>query len=306
LLANDVPLVARAGGAWYFPAFRSYLGATSQAPDGAPWKQWWLGLSDDSTDWAVMPPIPNGPQERFAGRINAAPQLMVHYLGNDDSGRDLLVRLLHGGLTALWIALGSVVLAAGIGVPLGAIAGYRGGVVDALVSALVQLFLCFPPFFFVLAVMTFLQRSLSAVVVVLGALYWVSFARIVRGELLRLRDQEFVLCAEHLGVSPTRVLVRHALPAARGPILVNAMFVAASAIVVEATLSFLGLGPGLDVVSWGGLLQQGKDNAHLGAWHLWLFPCATLVTTIAALHTVLSPAKTGLEETPRLRSSPSP
>jgi peptide/nickel transport system permease protein len=275
LLANDLPIVARVGDEWHFPAFRSYLAEHPRGPQGQPWKRWWALLPESGDDFAVMPPVPFGPHE-----------VVAHYLGNDDTGRDVLARILHGATTALWIALGAVLLAASIGIPLGAIAGYRGGWLDACIDLLVQVFLCFPPFFFVLAVLAFLGQSLFVMIAVLGALYWVSFARIVRGEFLRLRGRDFVLTARSLGVGPLRIMCCHLLPSALGPVLVNAAFVAASAVVVEASLSFLGLGAGLGTVSWGDILMQGKEHAHTGAWHLWLFPGLVLVATVAALHTL--------------------
>jgi peptide/nickel transport system permease protein len=138
--------------------------------------------------------------------------------------------------------------------------------------------------FFVLAATAFLGSSLSGVVLVLGLLYWVSFARIVRGEVMVLRDREFVRCARGLGVGPFGIITRHLLPNVKGPILVNAAFVAASSIIVEATLSFLGLGPGDTTVSWGKILMQGKQYSHLSAWHLWLFPGLTMVLLLFCLH----------------------
>ena len=288
ILANDLPVIASVDGEWQFPAFHTYISdERPPTPGQGSWKQWWANLPEDSDDWALMPFIPYGPNETVRDHVNTAPHwesLGSHYLGNDDTGRDVLARLIHGASTALFIAIGVVLLAAAIGVPLGAVAGYWGGVPDVIVNSVVQLFLCFPPFFFVLAVMAFLGNSLSGVVIVLGLLYWVSFARIVRGEFLSLREREYAKCARGLGIGPIRVILRHLLPAARGPILVNAAFVAASAILVESTLSFLGLGPGLATVSWGKILMQGKKYAHDGAWHLWLFPSIALIATVYGLH----------------------
>ena len=199
--ANDLPIVASVDGVVSWPAVRSYVDSRPAPPSGCQsWKQWWARMPDDGADWAVMPFIPYGPNEAHAGHKRARPTPLVHYLGNDTSGRDVLSRLVHGAQTALWIGLGSVLLALLIGVPLGAAAGYWGGVTDAVVTSLVQVFLCFPPVFFVLAVMTFVGQSLSSVVLVLGSLYWVSFARIVRGEVLSLREREYVTRARGLGV----------------------------------------------------------------------------------------------------------
>lgn len=287
VLANKVPVVASVDGEVRFPAFETFFGAPPpMGPGGETWKRWESHLSADSADWAVMPFIPYGPFETHPGYSQKPPRLGEHYMGNDHTGRDVLARVIHGTRAALWIALGVVGLALLLGVPLGAAAGYWGGWVDIVLSVLVQIFLCFPPIFFVLAVMAFLGGSLGGMIVVLGMLYWVSYARIVRGEVLRVREREFVQCARGLGVGPIRLLTRHILPSVRGPVLVNTAFVAASAIVVESTLSFLGLGPGLSTVSWGMILNQGKRYAASGAWHLWLFPSVALIAAVICLHTL--------------------
>ena len=285
LLANDQPLVAVAGDRAHFPAFATYLGERSTAPDGRPWKTWWALLDEDSPDWALMPPWPYGPLETDTDLINARPTL-AHPLGNDYVGRDVLSQLVHGASTTMLVALGAVLLAALIGVPLGAFAGYRGGLADHLLSRLIEVFVCFPAFFMALAAVAFFGDSALAILLVLGLLFWTSFARIVRGELLSLRERPFVLAARGLGVSTPRVLRRHLLPEVRGPVLVMAAFAIASAVVVEATLSFLGLGPGASGASWGQLLQQGKSYAHTGAWHLWLFPGLAVVGTVWAFHSL--------------------
>jgi peptide/nickel transport system permease protein len=288
ILANDRPVVARVNGELRFPALCDYFGERAQAPAGKTWKRWWVELEDEGndTDWALMPFIPYGPFEVNLELINKGPEILVHYLGNDDTGRDLLARLIHGAGTAAWIALGVVFLSALIGVGLGAWAGYCGGWADVVVQRLVEIFLCFPALFFVLAVLSFVGNSTLGVVLVLAFVYWTSFTRIVRGELMSLREREFVQSARSLGVGPMRLVVLHLLPSARGPILVNAAFVAASAIVVESTLSFLNIGPGLASVSWGSILQQGRSYAHAGAWHLWFFPGLVLIATVMCLHSL--------------------
>ncbi len=286
LLANDLPLVASVRGELSFPAFHHYLGEHPLGPGDQTWKEWWYDQGDSSEDWALMPFVPYGPAEVDMQRINAGPSIGLHYLGNDDTGRDLLTRLVHGAGTAVTVAVFATLLAMLIGIPLGLLAGFFGGWLDFCVLRIVEVFLCFPAFFLVMAVLAFAGSSTMGVILVLGLVYWTSFARIVRGELLSLREREFVHCAKGLGLRWPRILLRHLLPALQGPVLVNAAFVAASAIVVESTLSFLGLGPGMQVVSWGGILQQGKAYAYAGAWHLWLFPSLALVGTVICLHSL--------------------
>lgn len=218
-----------------------------------------------------------------AAAIKAGPSLQ-HPFGADDTGRDVLGLLVRGAATACRTALLGALLALVIGVPLGAIAGFYGGLADFAVLRAIELFLCFPKLFFVLAVGAFVGPSTATVILMLGLLGWTSFARLVRGEMIAVREREFVLCARGLGIASLRVLVRHALPQARGSVLVMAAFACADAIVVESTLTFLGLGPGVQVPSWGSVLRQGWLYALDGVWHLWLFPSLVLVATVWALH----------------------
>jgi peptide/nickel transport system permease protein len=283
LLANQVPLVARVNGAWSFPAFRSYVGTVPVGPGELTWKQWRQQVQPGSGDFAWMPPCPYGPRETDLGLIEAGPS-RAHPLGNDDTGRDVLACLIHGTSTAVGIGLSVSLLALLAGVLLGGLAGLRGGIADAVVLRLIELFLCFPALLLLLTAGTFLGDSTLALVVVLAALSWTSFARIVRGELLSLRERDFVLCARGLGVPEGRILRAHVLPQVRGPVLVTAAFCTANAVVVESALSFLRLGPGANLASWGGLLEQARQHAHLGAWHLWLFPVLALAVAVTCCH----------------------
>lgn len=282
LLANHVPLVARVAGMWSFPAFASYLGPVAPGPGNQTWQEWRQSLPAGSPDFAVMPPCPYGPMQADLAALKAGPT-KAHLLGNDDSGRDVLARLIHGTSTAVGIGLGAMLLALVVGVLLGGLAGQRGGFTDAVVLRLIEVFLCFPGLLLVLAAAAFLGDSMAGIVLVLAAVSWTSFARIVRGELLSLRERDFVLCARGLGVSESRILLRHVLPQVRGQVLVVAAFCVAHAIVVESTLSFLGLGPGLSS-SWGSMLADGRQQAHLGVWHPWVFPALAIVLAVGCCH----------------------
>ncbi|MBX3464043.1 MAG: ABC transporter permease [Planctomycetes bacterium] len=281
-LANDVPLVARVGGVWSFPALADCFGVPTAGPGDLSWKQWWSRLGPDDADFACMPPWPYGPRETDTTRLAAAPSLS-HPLGNDDTGRCVLSRLLHGAGTAVRIGGGSVLLAGVLGTLLGALAGRRRGVVDFLVLRLIELCLCFPSLLFLLFATAFLGGSAASLTLVLAALFWTSFARIVRGELLSLREREFVRVARGLGVGEWRLLTAHLLPQLWSPIGVTAAFCFAAGIVAESTLSFLGLGPQAPS-SWGAMLRQGAAMAPVGAWHLWLFPSVAIVAVVAGCH----------------------
>ena len=281
LLANDVPIAARVGGRWYFPAVAECFGQSSAGPNDLEWKKWWSRLPADSPDFAIMPPWPYGPIETDSAHFRAGPSL-AHPLGNDDTGRDLLSRLVHGARTAVTIAVPAVLLAGLLGTLLGALAGFLRGWVDVVVLRLVELFLCFPTLLFLLFAAAFFGGSRAALILVMASMFWTDFARIVRGELLSVREREFVMVARGLGVTEWRLLRRHLLPLAKGQIAVTAAFCMASAITAESTLSFLNLGPAS--VSWGTMLRQGSEVAYLGAWHLWLFPAVTIVAIVACCH----------------------
>lgn len=285
VLANDVPLVARVAGQWSFPAFAELVTAPPPGPGDLGWKEWHRGLAADSADFAVWPIWSFGPTETLPELARQGPSWR-HPLGNDDTGRDVLARLLRGARTTIGTGLAGVLLAAVFGTLLGALAGMRGRLVDALVMRLVEVFLCFPTLLLLLAVAACFGNSRLAMVVAFAATMWPSFARIVRGELLSLREREFVPVARHLGVGERRLFVRHLLPQLQGQIGVVAAFCMGSAIVAESTLSFLGVGPGVQSGSWGGVLAQGKANAHLWVWHLWAFPGALIAGAVICCHAI--------------------
>jgi len=283
LLANDVPLVARVGGVWSFPAFADLIGPAPPGPGDRTWRQWRAELPPDSRDFALLPPLPHGPLATDVARADARPSF-AHWCGCDDTGRDVLSRLLHGASALVWLVLPAVLLGGLAGVALGAWAGYRGGVADFVVSRVIDLFACFPTLLFLLFAASFFGDSREALVVVMAALFLVAFARVVRGELLGLREREWVHTARGLGVSGWRILTRHLLPQVTGPIGVTAAFCAASAVVAESTLTFLGLGGGGVASSWGTMLRQGADRAVLGAWHSWVFPSLAITTVVVCCH----------------------
>ena len=282
-VCGGLPLLAHTERGFAAPAFADLVAEAPSAPGGGTWKAWWLTRDDRNPGWACMPLVPFGPDEVDPEAVRSGPSAR-HWLGTDDVGRDLLARSVHGAATAVLVALGAVLLAALIGLPLGIAAGLRGGWVDAGVARLIEIFCCFPKLLFALVVGAFLGPSLGTVIVVLGLIGWTTFARLARGELLSLREREFVQTARLLGVGELRLVTRHLLPAMRGPLLVACAFGCADAVLVESTLSFLGLGPGLQVASWGGMLAQAKAHPSFSAWHLWVFPGLLLLVTVWALH----------------------
>ena len=291
LIANDVPLVAEVDGQLSWPAFADLMGEPPPGPDDLSWKQWWSRLDDAGDDWAWMPLWPYGPLETDATRFQDGPTAS-HPFGCDDTGRDVLARLVHGAGTAIGIGLPAVLLSMIVGTLLGLWAGFARGVVDVCVQRLIELFICFPSMLFLLFAAAFFGSSAVGLSIAMALLFWMSFARIVRGEMLSLRERDFVLVARGLGVSTWRLIVRHLLPQLISQVGVTAAFCLAAAIVAESTLSFLGIGPNA-VSSWGTMLRQGSEHAAEGAWHLWLFPSLAIVSVVVTCHLLADRLRAG-------------
>ncbi len=200
-----------------------------------------------------------------------------HPLGTDTLGRDLLARMIWGGRVSLSVGLVSTVFLTIIGVLLGALAGYHRGWVDTLISRAIEIFQCFPVFFLILIIVAFTGPDILNIMIVLGVTRWPGVARLVRGEFIRLRDQEFVLASEALGVPGMRTIFRHILPNALGPVLVAATFSVASGILTESALSYLGFGVQLPIPSWGSLLIESRSPNH---WWIQIFPGLFIFLTV--------------------------
>jgi len=200
-------------------------------------------------------------------------------LGTDALGRDVLSRLLYGARVSLWVGFVAVGIALCIGVSLGLIAGFFGGLVDELVMRAVDVMLCFPSFFLILAVIAFLEPNLGNIMVVIGLTSWMGVARLVRAETLSLRTREFVDAARLAGASVPRLLLRHILPNALAPVLVSATLGIAGAILIESALSFLGLGVQPPDSSWGNMLLEGKDVLEIAPW-MSVYPGLAILVTV--------------------------
>jgi peptide/nickel transport system permease protein len=234
--------------------------------------------------WALFPLCEYGPEQqpKILRSPPASPD-RVHWLGTDDRGRDVFARLVHGTRTSMLVGFCSVAIYLLIGVTLGLLAGYLRGGADFLISRLIELGLTFPAFFLILVIMALLERSsIWTVVLVLGLTGWTHVARLVRAEALRIRELDYITAARACGAGPARVMLRHVLPNAMGPVWVNAAFGVAGAMVAEAALSFLGFGTPPPTASWGELMGQGFEFPD--RWWLVLCPGLLLFITVTALN----------------------
>jgi peptide/nickel transport system permease protein len=188
-------------------------------------------------------------------------------LGTDLNGRDLLSRIMVGAQASLFVGVASVVVGGAVGLLLGLLAGYFGGWIEALVMRLVDVQLSLPGVLLAIAILAATGKGLLNVVLVLGFVSWVQYARIVRGSTLSVRAQEYVLGARALGAADARILRLHILPNILAPLLVVATINVSSNILAEAALSYLGVGVPLSTVTWGGMLNEGKNVFELAWWN---------------------------------------
>ena len=202
-----------------------------------------------------------------------------HWLGTDTLGRDVLSRIIYGAQVSLKVGFVAVGLATLIGLLIGALAGYYGHWVDNILMRLVDLMLCFPVFFLILAVIAVLGPSIWNIMAIIGLTSWMGVARLVRAEFLSLREREFIVAARALGASDSRLIWRHLLPNALTPVMVSATLMIAGAILTESALSFLGLGVQPPTPSWGNILTEGQANIEI-AWWLSVFPGLAILVTV--------------------------
>ena len=206
-----------------------------------------------------------------------------HLLGLDDLGRDVLSRIVYGARVSLRVGFSVVLLASIVGITLGAIAGYFGGKLDTLIMRLSDILLAFPGILLAIALVAVLGPSLNNVILALATIGWVGYARLVRGQVLKVREMEFVTAARALGARSFRVIVRHVLPNVINPVIVMATLGLAGAILSEAALSFLGLGVQPPTPSWGAMLTSGRRYLGL-ANHLAIFPGAAIMLAVMGLN----------------------
>ena len=225
---------------------------------------------------------PYDPNVQDTSRRLEAPSKQ-HLLGLDDLGRDVLSRIIFGARVSLRVGFSVVLIASIVGIALGAISGYFGGWADTIIMRTTDILLAFPGILLAIALVAVLGPSLNNVILALAVIGWVGYARLVRGQVLKVREMEYVTAAKALGAKSPRVILRHVLPNVINPVIVMATLGLAGAILSEAALSFLGLGVQPPTPSWGAMLTAGRRYLGL-ANHLAIFPGAAIMAAVMGLN----------------------
>jgi peptide/nickel transport system permease protein len=227
------------------------------------------------------------------------PPSAEHWLGTDRNTRDVYARLVVGARISLSVGFTAVLIIMSVGTALGAIAGFFGGIVDALIMRFTDIMLSIPQILLLISAAALFKASLKTTVIVIGLTSWPGAARLVRGQFLSLRNQEFVTAARAIGATPAQIIRRHLFPNTLAVIIVEATLWLSYAILLEAALSYLGLGVQIPTPSWGNMLQQGQTELLNGAWWLTLFPGLAIFITVLAFNLMGDGLRDALD--PRLR-----
>jgi peptide/nickel transport system permease protein len=253
---------------------------------------------DRPASFRIMPLVPYSPIETTPDQFS--PPSWKHPCGTDSTGRDITARMLHGARISLSIGFVSQSIALLIGITLGGTAGYYRGWIDIGVSRFIEIIECFPSLLLILVAISLFesQNNMFYIMLVIGLTSWTGMARLVRGEFLRLSVQPFTLAAKAVGSGDLRIIIRHLLPNALGPILVAVTFGVASAILIESSLSFLGFGMQAPTPSWGDILSESRRYIDF-AWWLAFFPGLAILVTIMSYNFVGEGLRDAVD--PRLR-----
>jgi peptide/nickel transport system permease protein len=239
-----------------------------------------------SADWIS----PHDPNQQVLERRLLPPAWVEggsrqHALGTDHLGRDILSRVIYGSRVSLTVGLLAVVISGLLGISAGLVAGYYGGWADTVIMRLVDIQLAFPFILLALAVIGVLGPGLRNVIIVLGIAGWMLYARVVRGQVLSVREREFVEAARAIGASDLRIIRIHVLPNTLAPVIIVATFAVATCIITEASLTFFGLGVEAIIPTWGSMLSDGR--AYMGsAWWLSTFPGVAMMITVLAINMI--------------------
>ncbi|MDA8402515.1 MAG: ABC transporter permease [Deltaproteobacteria bacterium] len=218
----------------------------------------------------------------------------AHLLGTDQLGRDILSRLIYGGRISIEVGFIAVSLSLFIGIFMGAYAGYYGGITDSILMRFVDIMLTFPSFFLILAISAILKPSIINIMIIIGLTSWMGIARIIRAEFTQNREKDYVLAAKAAGAPDSYIMFFEILPNTIAPILVSATLGVAGAILIQASLAFLGIGIMPPTASWGGMLSRGKTYIMV-AWWLTLFPGIAILLTVLSFNLVGEAVRNALD-----------
>jgi peptide/nickel transport system permease protein len=246
----------------------------------------------------IAPFDPDQQLDIFKARF--LPPSTAHLLGTDYYSRDILSRAIYGSRISLNIGFVAVGISITIGTAVGAVAGYVGGSFDAFVMRVLDMLLAFPRLVLLLAIVNFWKPSIFLIIAILGLTGWMGTARLVRGQVLSLREQEFMTACRALGVPPVRAMARHLVPNTMAPVIVSATLGIGATILVEASLSFLGLGVPPPTSTWGAMVYEGKDQL-LSAWWVSTFPGLAIVLAVSAFNLVGDGLRDAMD--PRMRTT---
>ncbi len=240
-----------------------------------------LALHDAAQGEVVLNKIPP-----FWGTYKHKTGTRVYPLGTDEQGRDIYSRLLYGARISLAVGLTAVLLGGAIGIAAGLVAGYYRGITDDVIMRLADVQLAIPFILLAIAILAVLGPGLKSIIFTLGITSWVTYARVVRGQVLSYREKEFVEAARAMGAGDVRIMVRHILPNTWASIIVIASFGVASTILAEAALSFLGLSVPPTTATWGNMVAAGQSQIITGAWWTYTFPGVAIMLTVLAVNAV--------------------
>ncbi len=302
LIASDQPIVCKFKGKLYFPAIVEIFQSRGSGPHwinkSKPFNlpQFEAKMRLDPEEFAIWPLIPFSEYEQTLDFFSSPSA--DHWLGTDEIGRDVAARMIHGTSVSVKVGFISMSIAAVIGIAAGGFAGYCGGKVDMIISRIIEIIVCFPVFFLILAIMVWLEPSITNVMIVIGFTRWTSIARYTRGEFIRIKGQDYVTAARALGIRHLSIMFRHILPNSLAPVLVSITFGIASAILVESGLSWLGFGVQAPHPSWGNILRMAYDSLRIAPYLVYP-PCVAIFLAVLSYNLVGDSLRDAID--PRLR-----
>ncbi|MDU1540433.1 oligopeptide ABC transporter permease [Paraclostridium tenue] len=215
----------------------------------------------------------------------SSPPSGEHLLGTDDLGRDVLARLLYGGRVSLLVGVFATILQVMIGTILGVLAGYFGGAIDAIIMRIVDIVMCFPFFIVAIALAAIVGPSVVNLIIIIAILSWTDIARIVRAEVLSIKERDFIMASKAIGFNNLDIILKHIIPNVLSSILVATTLSMATAILMEASLSFLGMGVKPPMPSWGNMLTAAQNMRTLSSeWWLWIPPGFMIIISVLAIN----------------------